>query len=156
MNKLLRFFSLITVTAILISFTSCRSFKPIKVGSPNDFQVHSVNTQRINASIYLPIKNPNLFSVKIKEIHAIAYVNDTKTGNVINSETLKIPANSNKTQKLTFDIDLSDMVSGGISIFSILRDRKVDLKLEGTVTAKALFTKRKINFSEERTIRLKD
>lgn len=156
MYRTKKLLTLLSIVTLLISLTSCRSFKPIKVGSPNDFQVHSVNTQRINASIYLPIKNPNLFSVRIKEIHATAYVNDTKTGKVINSETLKIPANSNKTQKLTFDIDLSDMVSGGISIFSILRDRKVDLKLEGTVTAKALFSKRKIKFSEERTIKLKD
>jgi LEA14-like dessication related protein len=146
----------ISFVAILTGLSSCESFKPVEVGNPTNFKVHSVETDKITASIFLPIKNPNLLSIKIKEINAIAFINDKKTGKVTNSEVLKIPGNSDKTQQLKFEINFSDIASSGLSVFSILKEGKVDLKLKGTITAKSLFTKRKINFTKERTIRLNE
>lgn len=151
--KKLAFVSLI---ALLLGFVSCSTFRPIEVGNPKDIQVHSIQTDKIKASLFLPVKNPNLFGVRVKEIDATVFINDKKTGNVVNSETLKIPANSDKTQELKFEIDFSDIISGGMSIFKILREREVDLRLEGTITAKTLFSKREMDFIKERTIRLKD
>ncbi|MGM0496907.1 MAG: LEA type 2 family protein [Bacteroidota bacterium] len=156
MNKKIKTLTFVSLIAFLLGFASCSSFKPIEVGNPKDVQIHSIKANKIKATIFLPIKNPNLFGVKVKEIDATVFINDKKTGNVINSETLKIPANSDKTQKLKFEIDFSDIISGGLSIFKIMNERKVDLRLEGTITAKTLFTKREMDFNKERTIRLKD
>lgn len=156
MNKKTKTLTLISFIALLIGFTSCSSYKPIEVGNPKDVQVHSIQTNKIKATLFLPIKNPNLFSVKVKEIDATVFINDQKTGNLINSETLKIPAHSNKTQEIKFEIDFSDIVSGGLSIFKILKEREIDMRLEGTITAKTLFSKKEMDFVKERTIRLKD
>lgn len=151
--KTLIFISLIV---FLLGFASCSPYKAIEVESPEDIQVHSIQTNKIKASLFLPVKNPNFFGVKVKEINATVFINSKKTGKVINSETLKIPANSDKTQELKFEIDLSDIVSGELSIFKILKERKVDLRLEGTIKAKTLFTKKEIDFTKERSIRLKE
>ncbi len=156
MKKHIRLFSIISLTLLILGFASCSSFKPIEVGNPTNFKVHSVDASNIKASIYLPIKNPNFLSIKIQEIDARAYINDKKTGKVTNSETLKIPGNSDKTQELKFNIDFSDIVSGGLSFVKILKEGKVDLKLEGTITAKSLFSEKKIEFTKERSIKLKD
>lgn len=156
MKKHIRIFSITLLTAMILGFVSCSSFKPIEVGNPTDFKVHAVEANNIKASIYLPIKNPNLLSVKIKEIDARAYINDKKTGKVTNAETIKIPGNSDKTQELKFKVDFSDIVSGGLSFLKILREGEVDLKLEGTITARSFFTERKIEFTKERNVKLKD
>ena len=156
MYKNIKTLTFVSLIALLLGFASCSSFKPIEVGNPKDIQVHSIQANKIKASLFLPIKNPNLFSVRVKEIDATVFINNKKTGNVINSETLKIPANSDKTQELKFEIDFSNIVSGGLSIFKILKEREVDLRLEGTINAKTLFSKKEIDFVKERTIRLKD
>jgi len=156
MNKNIKLFSTISLVLLIISISGCSSFKPIEVGNPTNFKVHSIDANNIKASVFLPIKNPNFLSVKIEEIDATAYINEKKTGKVINSEVLKIPGNSNETQELKFKIDFSDIVSGGLSFLSILKEGKVDLKLKGTITAKSLFSEKKIDFTKKRSIDLKD
>jgi LEA14-like dessication related protein len=156
MNRQIRAFSIISLVALIVGFASCSSFKPIEVGNPTDFKVHSIEGSNIKASIYLPIKNPNFLNVKVHKVNAIAYINNKKTGKVTSSEILKIPGNSDKTQELEFKVDFSDIVSGGFSFLNILREGKVDLKLEGTITAKSLFTEKKIDFAKERSIKLND
>lgn len=156
MNKHIKTLTIVSLIAFILGFASCSSFKPIEGGNPKDIQVHSIQTNKIKASLFLPIKNPNLFGVKVKKIDATVFINDEKTGHVISSETLKIPAKSDKTQELKFEIDFSDIASGGLSIFKILREREVDMRLEGTITAKSMFSKREMDFIKERTIRLKD
>jgi len=156
MNNKIKKLTFVSLIALLFGFASCSSYKPIEAGNPKDVQVHSIQANKIKATIFLPVKNPNLFGVRVKEIDATVFINDKKTGNVVNSETLKIPANSDKTQELKFEVDFSDIVSGELSLFKILKERKIDLRLEGTITAKTLFLKREMDFTKERTIRLKD
>ena len=156
MNKKIKTLTFVSLIALFLGLASCSSFKPIEIGNPKDFQIHSIQANKIKATIFLPVKNPNLLGVKVKEVDATVFINNEKTGNVTNSENLKIPAKSDKIQELKFEIDLSDIVSGGLSIFKIIKEREVSLRMEGTITAKTLFTKRKIQFNKERTIRLKD
>jgi len=156
MNKQIKILAFLSLIGLLITFASCSPYKSIEVGNPKDIQVHSIQTNKIEASLFLPIKNPNYYGVKVKEINANVFVNDKKTGKASSSETLKISANSDKTQELKFEIDFSDIGSGGFSILKILKDRKIDLKLKGTITAKTLFTKKEMEFIKERSIRLKD
>lgn len=141
---------------LIIGFlsTGCSSFQPIEVGKPQDFQLHAVNSDKSEASVYLPIKNPNMVGVKVTKIVATAYINDDKTGTFTNTETFRIPAKSDKTHELKFEVDFTDIIKGGMSLFKILRDGSIDVKIEGTITAKALFTKKTIDFSNQKTIQL--
>ncbi|MFP3859949.1 MAG: LEA type 2 family protein [Bacteroidales bacterium] len=153
MKKIHASFIAITLISVL-SLSGCKPYKTITVEEPEKVEIQSASLREMNLKIVLPVHNPNFYSVKLKKIDAIGYINDNEIGNIINNETLTIPANSDKSHELEININYSDLVNKNFPIMKLLKEKEVNFKIKGTLHVKSLFKKRKIDFYKSKMINM--
>src|SRR6056297_139273 len=142
------------VLGILLLSGGCKSFQPVEVGEPTDLRVSSLSGSAVNLEIDLPIKNPNLYKIHVTHIRADAWINQTKAGEITNTRKISLPSRSNEVHRLKLDVSFSDLLSSGISVIEIMRQGKLNLKIEGSLTTRSFLYKKEIPFTEQKTLKL--
>ena len=147
-------FWIVASALILVFLGSCKSFHPVEVGQPTDLKVDSFSGSKLNLIIFVPIKNPNIYRIRVTKITATAYINETKAGKIINREKINLPSNSDEIHKLQLNVDFTDLLSSGLSLMDIMRQGKVDVAIKGTLTSRSFLYKKEVPFSKARTLKL--
>jgi LEA14-like dessication related protein len=148
--KYLRFILLIS----LLAFLGCKSYRPLEVGEPSRLKLESLSENSVDLVVDLPIKNPNLYKVKVTKLEGDAFINGKKAGTIMNREKIRIPGNSNKTHQLSLKVDYSDLISGGMSVMKIIKTGEVTLSLEGSLVARSFLYRKEFSFDRKRTLDL--
>jgi len=108
----------------------------------------------VNLEIALPIKNPNIYKIRVTHIRADAYINQTKAGEITNNEKISLASRSNEVHQLSLDVSFSELLGSGISVMEILRKGKLDLKIQGSLTTRSFLYKKEIPFTQQKTLDL--
>jgi LEA14-like dessication related protein len=137
---------------MLIFIWGCKPYQSLTIEEPQTVKIKSATFNNMSLDISLPIHNPNFYPIKAKKLHAKVYINENAVGTITNTETIKIPANSNKVHNLEIDIDYSDIFDSGFSLRKILKEKNLVLNLRGTLTVKSFLMKRKIEFDKSKSI----
>jgi LEA14-like dessication related protein len=140
------------VIAAILFISSCKPYESITVEKPEKITVNSANLSEMNLTVRLPISNPNFYPVKVKKIYATAYINQNAVGKVTSSETIEIPANSDRTHNLELDVDYSDVFDSGFSLTKILQAKSLKLNLKGNLVVKSFLMKKEVNFNRSKAI----
>ena len=135
---------------------SCKPFQTIIIQEPQEVRIQSATITKMNLTVQLPIHNPNFYPIRVKKLQAVAYINQNAVGDITNTETLKIPGNSDKVQSLQLEVDYSDIFDSGFSLRKILRNKNLQLKLDGEITVKSFLMKKKIQFEKHKSIDFND
>lgn len=138
----------------LMALAGCKNYETLEVGQPTNLQVNSVSESSINLTVHLPIRNPNIYMLKLTRVEGTTFINNKKAGEIINREKIRIPANSDEIHELSFKVDYSDLLSGGMSLLNIMRTGEVKLRIKGTLTAKSFLYKKELEFDRQRTVNL--
>ena len=138
----------------LLSVTGCKTYESLEVGKPTNLKVKSLSENTVDLTLELPIRNPNIYRIKVTRIEGSAFINDKKAGDIKSTEKVKLPANSDKTHEVMLRVDYSDLLSGGMSFMSILKDGEVTLSLKGSLTAKSFLYKKELDFNRKSTLDL--
>lgn len=136
----------------LLGLAGCKSYKPLEVGKPKNLKVNALSESSVNLSLELPIRNPNVYRIKVTRVEGSAFINEKKAGEIKSREKLKLPANSDKIHKVSLIVDYSDLFSSGMSFMNILKEGEVTLAIKGTLTAKSFLYKKELEFNRKRTL----
>ena len=139
---------------MMILLSSCRSFKPVEVGRPSDLRVASLSGSKVNLDISVPIKNPNIYKITVSQIQADAYINNTKAGKITSNEKIRLEARSNKVHDLKLGIDFSDLLGSDLNVLDILRENRVNLSIEGTLTTRSFLYSKEVPFTQSKALKL--
>jgi len=142
------------VVGFILFLGACNSFKPVEVGEPTDLKVSSLSGSKVNLEISLPIKNPNVYKIRVTQIRAHAFINQTKAGEITNKEKISLPSRSDEVHRLNLDVSFSDLLSSGIPVVEILREGKLDIKIKGSLTTRSFLYRKKIPFTRQKTLEL--
>lgn len=149
----MKYFHVLALAGMMI-ILGCKQYKPLEVGDPENLKLKALSGNSLEVTIHLPIRNPNLYSIKVTKLEGSAYINDQKAGKIHSSEKIKLPARSDKIHEVPLEIDYSDLLSSGISLMKVLQTRQVDLTLKGTLTAQSFLYKKDFHFNRKKTVRL--
>ena len=138
----------------LLGLFGCKTYEPLEVGEPTNLKVKALSENTVDLSLELPIRNPNIYRIKVTRIEGAAFINDKKAGEIENKENVKLPANSDKRHEVMLKVDYSDLLSSGMSVMNILKDGKVTLSLKGSLTAKSFLYRKELNFNRKSTLDL--
>lgn len=138
----------------LISAGSCQITQPVEVGEPTDLKIESMTGQTVKIKISLPIKNPNIFRIKVTRIQADALINDVKAGEITSQEAIKLSAGTNKVHDLRLKVKLSELIGSGLPVMEIMRKGKVDLSIKGSLTASSFLYNKEFPFARKKTLQL--
>jgi LEA14-like dessication related protein len=142
-------------TAVLLFalfLSGCKSFQPVEVGKPTDLRVASISGSKVNLKISVPIKNPNIYSIRVTHIQASAYINKAKVGEITNRENIRLDSRSDEIHDLKLDVDISSLFSTGLNITGIMKKGEVDFSIKGDLTTRTLFYQKTVPFSRRRTL----
>ena len=147
--KTLKLFTLIFLTVFL---TSC--IKSVEIGKIEKVKVNKISMTGINLEIQIPIKNPNFFDLKLKEVDINLTVNDIELGTIENVSKVVIPAKSDEIITFPIDLKLDNVLSGAIALIAGLSKKNANIKLDGTIKAKALFFTKTIKINKDQKVKL--
>jgi len=145
---------LIILIITLMGLAGCKTYKPLEVGAPTNLKVNALSESSVDLTLDLPIRNPNIYRLKVTRIEGMAFINDNRAGEIESTENIKIPANSDKTHQVLLKVDYSDLLSSGMSVMNILNKGEVTLTLKGDLTAKSFLYKKELSFNRKRTLDL--
>lgn len=113
----------------------------------------------VNFNANAILNNPNDFGVNISGMDFDVYVNGKKTTRINREVDSKMPANSDFTLPIRFEIPLKDEAGlkglGGL-LQNALKNKAMDIRSEGTISVKVLSYDFEIPFEYEDNYRLKD
>ena len=148
--------NIILLSFILILFTtSCSVYKDIEVGDIQKIKVDKVSLKGVQLRVFLPLKNPNTYKIKIKKYDIDVKINGHKIGNVSSNEKIVINRKSEKVYEFPLDIKFKGMLMPTImAIVKIFTRREVKISAKGTLKAKALFISKTIKINQNRTVNI--
>jgi len=139
---------------VLLGLFGCKTYKPLEVGNPTNLKIEALSANEVDFSIELPIRNPNIYKIKVTKIEGMAFINDKKAGEIQSNETIKLPANSDKIHEFSLKVDYSDILSSGMSFLNIIRSGEVKLSINGELVAKSFLYRKELQFDSQRIVKL--
>jgi LEA14-like dessication related protein len=123
----------------------------ITVGYPKNYEVQQLSLSSIKLKIFLPIENPNNFSITIKDADLDLFVNNFKAGKINNVERLKINANSSYAYPIIFEISTKETLSNLLTLYKAFSGGTPELRFKGNIKASSfgLTKKIKVNHVEK-------
>ncbi len=135
-----------------ILLISCGKFSEITVGEIHGFTIKGFDDNALVVMFSIPIENPTLHRITITDFDTRVYMNSQYVGKITSSESLLLPAKSAMIHEMEFKIRLANFLGTALGIMNLKKGQKVSFKLEGTVSARTLLIKKKININEIREV----
>jgi len=136
---------LLILCALMTLMFSCENMDKPQFKAINNVKLNSINMNdglNVKLSGDVTFFNPNDVNVDVSELDADVYVNGKKVTKVTQSAKTKMNASEDFTIPLTCNIPLesvfNDIKGGFLKKLNLLKKRKIDIKLDGTLkTTKA-------------------
>ena len=152
MNKPIKQILSIFLLTVLIS--GCSSVKDIQIGDIKDVRFKSIENNRVNLELEVPIKNPGSFKIKIVEMDFDISVNGKHLGKMTNPDDIIIPSKSDNIQIFPVQLELSNFLSGALSLYRLRNMKNFEMQITGKVKARSFLYIKTIDVDEKHMINL--
>jgi LEA14-like dessication related protein len=146
----------LNISIFLISFLliSCGKLSEIKVGEVNNISVIGFEDNALKISAEIAIENPSINKITITGFDTRVYLNDQYLGKINSAEHLVIHSKSSEKYTILLNVRLSNIFGTAFAMMNLKEGNKINVRVEGVITARTLLIKRKINISESRNLNL--
>ncbi len=135
----------------LISLTAC--YKDVEYVDFNGANVEVEDNVGV-ITLFVKLKNPNFYTIKIVQSDIDIYLNDKHLGIITTEHNVVLPKKSETIVELPIEINILDLVFNVPNIVKIFKSQELKLGFEGTITGKVLFGQKQFFISEEQIISL--
>ena len=123
----------------LFAFSACSVVQPVKVSEIKSVKITAASMNGIDLEVGFIISNPNLFSINIDKADVNLTINKILLGKASLTKNVKLAAKSNEQKFFLLHTSLADMpLSKVISLLALIKNREIDLEVNGTSTASAI------------------
>ena len=123
----------------LLFLTSCTGIEDLSMQGQPDVRIKGLKKGEIELDLIVQITNPNSQSFKVKDASFDIYVNDQKMGHSKMVESIKIDGNSTKEYAFPMAVKLNGEDLSLSLILTTLFQKRIKLKLDGSIKAGNLF-----------------
>ena len=150
MSKLtFRIFTFFVIAAI---FTSCSGIEEINITNIGNFQLMGIEENAVTFSADIGVINPSGIGFKVREVDLAATADGIYMGNIKNAAIVKIPAHSDSTYYMVFNMSLSNLLTSAGAIMSISRKSRVNIELQGYIKSTSGLVTKKTDVKEARVV----
>jgi hypothetical protein len=141
----------LTLTLTLLLF-SCKGVDDIRMTGVSDFAFRSMENNTITFSARVGVYNPSSVGFRVTDMNIKTLVDGNFIGTLSTPDRLKIRARSDSSYQMTFTLTMANMLTGASSLYSLARKKKVNVDLQGSITARSWLNKHTTEIRESRTI----
>lgn len=143
---------LLLLVVLLVS--SCGNVEEIEIGDPQGVKINGFEDNHLSISAEIPIKNPSMYSFKIKEMDVKVFLNGTYMGKLIVDDVIKVKRKADMVYDLPVKIRLANLFGAAFVMMNMKEGQDVLVKFEGTVKAQSMLVTREFSIEETKKIRL--
>jgi LEA14-like dessication related protein len=133
---------------------SCGKLSEIKVTNVENIIVNGFEDNSVLISADISINNPTINKITIIGFDTRVYLNDQYLGKINSVEHIVIHSKSSEKYKIIFNVRLSNILGTAFAMMNLKEGNKINIRVEGLITARSLLIKRKINVAESRVLSL--
>ncbi len=149
MKKIIRRQGKLLLLFCLLLTASC-NVNEVEIGDIEKMSFEGFDANGLGIKVMLPVKNPNNFPFVITKINIDININDHDLGTVNDISKIRIPANSEQSHPVTFNINLSGgLLGGGMIMLRLYRAAKLHVKLSGEIKVRSFLVSKKITINEK-------
>ncbi|MFT6167853.1 MAG: LEA14-like dessication related protein [Vicingaceae bacterium] len=151
-----KFYKFSVVLTLLLSFSSC-TYEEVEITEIKYVKLVEFSPKGLVVESEIKIKNPNGFQLSMVDSEFDIYIKGSKLAKASVDNKIKIPKNSEEYHKVVMKSDFEDFADGALiqMLGLTLGSKEVDFKIDGYVTGKVFFIKKKVHVSHEEKVPLK-
>jgi LEA14-like dessication related protein len=135
-------------------FSSCGKFEDIKLGDLQEVQVLGFEDNYLKLSVSIPIENPTIHRITIKNIDLRVFINQQYIGKLVVDENIAINPISNKVYTMPVKIRIANILNMAFIMMNLSKGKLVDFSFEGNVVVKTMLITRNFEIKESRSVRM--
>ena len=154
MRKLVKFSFLIV---LLLNFSSCIQYEEVEITSIKHVKLLEFSKKGLIVESEIKIKNPNSFKLSVVDSEFDIYVKGSKLAKAKIDNKIVLPKNTEEFHKVVMKSDYEDFADGALvkMLGLTLGSGDIDFKVDGYVTGKAFFIRKKVHVTHEEKVPLK-
>lgn len=133
------------IILMLIFLTGC--YKQVDFVGLKSASYSNTNSNG-NILLYVEVDNPNFYPIKIVESDLDIYINNNHLGKIKGTHKIKISSKGTSIVEIPIKINVADVIFNVGNIFDLVKNEDTELRISGSITAKALFIKKIIQIDE--------
>jgi LEA14-like dessication related protein len=142
-------FFLVLFSLVLLS---CGKLSEIKVGDVDNIIVKGFENNSLIISADISVSNPTINRITITGFDTRVYLNNQFLGKINSIEHIVIHSKSSERYTILFNVKLSNILGTAFAMMNLKEGNEINIRIEGTITARSLLIKRKIDVSESRDL----
>lgn len=146
------YFKIPGVLLIAVLLASCSGLKDINITSVENFKLIELRENMVTFSADVGVSNPSAIGFRVREIDVATTADGIYIGNLQNTESLKIPAQSDSVYSMVLNMRLSNVLSTANQMINLSRKSQVNIELKGFIKSTSGLLTRKTNIQESRMV----
>lgn len=148
---------LVLILGVALLMNSCSFFQTVEVGEVEGIYFTQLGSRKITLEVLIPIENNNSLNFKISSIDLDVIINGEKLGKILNVGEVIITGKSSEVYHFPLDVEYSgtNILRGALTMFYLLLDRQVDVRVSGFIQIKSILFSKKILVDESNVVILK-
>jgi hypothetical protein len=142
--------SLILILILILS--SCKGVEDIRLTGVSDFAFRGIENNVVTFSARVGVANPSAVGFRLTDMQVRTLVDGNFIGTISTPDHVKVKARSDSSYIMTFHLTMGNMLTGASSLYSISRKKKVNVEMQGNITARSWMTKHRTEIHESRTV----
>ncbi len=136
------------VILLIFLFASCGNFENIEFGDPQDFKVKGFEDNFLMVNVNVPVKNPTIYRINLKEIDVRVFLNGKYIGKLLIDDNVIIKGKESRTCELPVKVRLNNLLGAAFIMMNLKKGQQVEVKFEGTITAKTFLLKKTVEIDD--------
>lgn len=145
------------VLGISFTLSSCMTYEDIEMEEITNVDFKKISAKRIKVIVSAKINNPNNYPITIVKGNLDIHLSGMKIGTALIEDKVKLPKNSRMVHEFGLETDLASIKKGLMgSVFSVLTDKAVPLRLLGAIKARVVLAGKKFEVDYTEPIKVSD
>ena len=145
-DKILRATGMLFIAGMMLN--GCKGLDAIEITNVDHFEFRGIEDNTIYFSTDVTVYNPSNVAFRVRDVNLRALVDGNYLGSLTNDEVIRIPARSDSVYNMNFNLRLTSIFSGASVLFSMSRQKVVDVELQGYVRSRSGLVTKKVEVPE--------
>ena len=127
---------------------SCSKINEVEIRNADNLRYSGFRNNQVEFEADIQVHNPSHHKIKVKEIDVKLLVNDMYIGRLQIAEEFQILSQSDEFIRVPFLLKIPNIFAGLSTISKLYNQKNLKIEVNGFVTAKTAFYRKKINVNE--------
>lgn len=143
---------IVSILLLILLISGCSSVKEIQIGDIKDVRLKSIENNLVGLELELPVTNPGNFKIKIIDMDFDISINGKHLGKMTNPEKIVIPSKFDNIQTFPVQLELSNFLSGALSMYRLRNMKNLEIQITGKVKARSFLYIKTIDVDEKHRV----